>query len=189
MAEKKAGWMALLILLSWSAMIALALSYGSKSLSKEVKPTKATVQTEVKAPVVQAPMTAKNGVLFPAKEQAVAKANAAQAKTINLPDKMTVEAPSGSWKVVSLFYLICVAVFFVIGLLRLPIIDRWMKKYDMKKFKPLLSAIGGATLCFVLAWTESGVWQPSLLFGLLGVPLGLSSVGLHQLLTAGNKKG
>jgi hypothetical protein len=64
--------------------------------------------------------------------------------------------------------------------LRLPIVDKLLEKYNLKRFKPLASAVlGGAT--GMLSTLATGANLPQSL--LAGVVAGFAATGMHQAVT------
>jgi hypothetical protein len=199
-AEKKVGWLAALILLSWTAVLVTVLSCYVNAKEAQGKEVKSSAKTTAKAlPAPQQPIQKASGLDDPIQTKdpvmgsptGPQKLLGEQRQSVDptLAAELKKTGPNWeSWRVVAIFYALTLIVFFLIFLLRYKPIDDWLGKHDLKGAKPFLSMVIGAGASFFAVWTKTEAWLPSFIFGLLGVPIGLSSVGLHQFLTRGNKK-
>lgn len=198
-AEKKAGWLAALILLMWTSVLVAVLSCYVNASAKDLhgKDAKIGVKASEKAaPASQQPAQKAAGLNDPIQDKDPVlgspvghqKPPGEQGQSLDpslVSELKKVKPDWNSWKVVATFYGLCLIVFLLVFLLRYKPIDVWLGKHDLKGLKPHLSAALGVAVSFTTAWVGTETWLPSFICGLLGVPIGLSSVGLHQLLTKG----
>lgn len=198
-AEKKVGWLAALILLMWTCVMVAVLScYVNAKDSPPTKEAKASAKSSAKVlPSAQQPLQAAPDLMGPVADKdpvlgsPVGPQKPLQGQSVDpvLANELKKAGPNwGTWKVVAVFYGLCAIVFFLVFLLRHKAIDTWLGKHDLKRLKPHLSAVLGVVVSFTLTWAGTETWLPSFIFGLLGLPIGLSAVGLHQVLTKANKE-
>ena len=199
-AEKKVGWLVALILLGWTMVIATVLSCYVNAKNpppKEVKGSAKTTSKASSAPqqLVQKafgmndPIQVRDPVMGSPTGPQKLLGEQRQSVVPSLVSELKKIGPNWeSWRVVAILYALTLILFLLIFLLRYKPIDNWLGMHDLKGSKPFLSVVVGVAASFAAVWGKTEAWLPSFIFGLLGVPLGLSSVGLHQLLTRGNKK-
>jgi hypothetical protein len=195
-AEKKVGWLVALILLGWTTILVTVLSCYVNAKDpppKEVKgkavakTASAVQQPPQKAPDPMDPILTRDPIL--GSPVPIQKTLQGQSMNPTMTEELKKVGPNWeSWRVVVFFYCLSFLVFLLVLFLRYKPLDEWLGKHELKALKPHLAVVLGVVLNFSIAWLKSEQWLPSFILGLLGGSTGLSAVGLHQLLTKGNKK-
>jgi hypothetical protein len=76
----------------------------------------------------------------------------------------------------------------LVMVLRFKPLDAWLEKKGWKKWKAVIAAFLGGVLTMLSAVAGGEGWVAAAIAGLAGALTALSSVGLHNIFTAGNTK-
>ena len=204
--DKKTGWIAMLILLMLSVVLAVSLTQLPASFAGELLvKSKVTAkgqnhrppvgpQTALESPRALYPIPDKDqplkGLASPQIEKQTHPSPKAE-KGYNLAEEMVKNKNlrNSLWKLASAIYLLVLLVFLSVLLFRQAKVDEWMSEHDFKPLKPMIAVFLGAAFSFSTTWIGSDYnWLLSFIMGLMGLPTGLAAVGLHQILTRGNKE-
>jgi len=195
--ERKAGWLAASILMLWAAVMFVVVGGLCAASSKDPPPKEVKVHVKASGKVLPAspvgpqaradllePMQTSDPVLGspvpPPKHPA----------DLTLKQELEQIKPNwDSWRYVGWVYFLILLVLILVSLLRIKAVDEWLGKHKLKLVKPWLAGVLGVLVSFTVSYCGTdGAWLPSFVFGLLGLPTGLSAVGVHQLLTKSSKE-